>query len=292
MLLPLGAAAAIAGSLGYAFWRKAPLSMTTTIAVIAVFALTLIPGTSGDRDLVGYAHVPGGTDSPPWTLLTSMYFHLDLRHLLFNVMGLLLLAPAFEQRVGPPRFAILYLATGLVATAGFVLLRWGDSFLLLGASGAISGVFGAFARLYPRERVSLWLLFFPLPPTPVIILAFGYVVVSAILGLAGFFANIAWEAHILGLLAGYALARRVAALDLPMPAQRRPAALDLRPLEPLAVREDLRQILERIRAETVPDVRDAWIEEFAAKAPCPQCGRALLFKGRTLLSQCGWRTRL
>ena len=53
MLLPLGAAAAIAGSLGYAFWRKAPLSMTTTIAVIAVFALTLIPGTSGDRDLVG-----------------------------------------------------------------------------------------------------------------------------------------------------------------------------------------------------------------------------------------------
>ena len=145
---------------------------------------------------------------------------------------------------------------------------------------------------YPRERVSLWLLFFPLPPTPVIILAFGYVVVSAILGLAGFFANIAWEAHILGLLAGYALARRVAALDLPMPAQRRPAALDLRPLEPLAVREDLRQILERIRAETVPDVRDAWIEEFAAKAPCPQCGRALLFKGRTLLSQCGWRTRL
>lgn len=291
MLFALAVVASVLGSVVYAFARKALLSLTTAIACIAVFLVLFIASREGSPDILQVVlfNFPGLAVSPPWTFVTTMYVHLDLRHLLFNLLGFILLTPLFEERVGTARFAILYFVTGALASLGFFLVHLNDEFFVYGASGALSGVFGAFARLYPRERVSLWLVFLPIPALPVLVLAVGYVGVSALLGAAGFLGGIAWEAHVIGLLAGFLLAKPVQALNLP---GRSPAVLDLSGLEPLATTPELRGILESMRRETIPDVRDAWLEQFAARAPCPACHQPLSRSRRVLRSPCGWRLRL
>jgi membrane associated rhomboid family serine protease len=291
VLFALAVVASVLGSVVYAFARKALVSLTSAIACIVVFLLLFIPFREASPEILQVVlfNFPGGGPAPPWTFITTMYVHFDLRHLLFNLLGFILLTPLFEERVGTARFAILYFVTGALASLGFFLVHLDDAFLVYGASGALSGVFGAFARLYPRERVSLWLVLLPIPALPVLVLAVGYVGVSALLGAAGFLGGIAWEAHVIGLLAGFLLARPVQALDLP---GRTPASLDLSSLEPLATTPELRGILESLRRETIPEVRDAWLERFAARAVCPECRQPLTCRGRTLRSACGWRLRL
>jgi membrane associated rhomboid family serine protease len=292
VLLLAIAAAAIAGSLAYAFARKAPLSLTTPVALMIVFIagyalLESDPANDADALALGYSHVPGAADSPPTALFTAMYLHLDLRHLLFNVLGMVFLLPVLEERIGTARFALVYLASGVIAAAGYLLVHWGDAFFLLGASGAISGALGAFARLYPHQRVQLLLV--PMPPVPILFLAAGFVAVSALLGAMGVLGNVAWEAHAIGTLAGFLLAKPVERLNL---AVRSPEAIDTEALAPLAVTPHLVRLLGTIRAESVPEVRDAWVDQFLARATCPSCGKPLRRRGRSVRSECGWRLRV
>ena len=293
LLIAAAAVAGIAASFLYAFGRRALLSLTTAIAVIVVFLLQYVDTLLRQGDVLSLAllHLPWPVPytSPPWTVFTSMYLHAGLAHLALNVAGLVLLTPMLEERIGTIRFAVLYVVTGLLATLGFLVLRWDAPFLLLGASGALSGVLGAFARLYPRERLRLWVVFLPLPPLPVFVLAFGFVVLSSLFGLGGVMGAIAWEAHVIGLLAGFVLAPAV----MRLPAKgRQPAPLDPSALEPLAVTPELKDLLETIRRETMPEVRGAWVDRFLARARCPRCSEPISRRGRTLSSPCGWRARL
>lgn len=138
-----------------------------------------------------------------YRLVTSMFLHLDFLHIAFNMITLLIVGPAVEVMLGRARFAALYLLAGL--GGGVVMYLIGPAYeVSAGASGAIFGVMGAYVVLARRERR---------PMAQVVVL----IVVNLVIGFTG---NIAWQAHVGGLLTGGALAL---ALHHGAAARRQPA---------------------------------------------------------------------
>ena len=267
----------IAASTAYSYYRQVNFSIVVCVVCVASFALLLLSaGAAGylaSDTMYQLEFMPRDLTEPGrlYTLLTSMYTHADLFHLLFNVLGVAFIGMAFEQRIGTRPYILLYFLTGLCGTLAFAALNWGDEWVaVVGASGAISGVLGAFARMFPHERMSMMIMFFPLPPMPL------WVIVVAYIGLQVVFLGgnpgIAVEAHIGGLIAGLALAPLVVRLPLHRRVRR---MVSQSALKRLAVTPELKSIMRRIEEEEIPDVRSAWIEHFLSRAKCPQCGARL-----------------
>ena len=103
------------------------------------------------------------TDDPGWsTVITSMFLHGGWLHLLGNMWFLWVFGNNVEDSMGHGRFAAFYLLTGVLGAASQVVLEPTSIVPMVGASGAISGVMGAYIVLYPRVRVHM-LTFFILP---------------------------------------------------------------------------------------------------------------------------------
>lgn len=89
----------------------------------------------------------------PWTPFTYMFVHAGLWHLFFNMLTLYFFGPRVEERLGSQRFILLYLLSGL---GGAALSFLTPTVAIVGASGATFGVFLAFARFWPRDRIYIW----------------------------------------------------------------------------------------------------------------------------------------
>jgi membrane associated rhomboid family serine protease len=90
-----------------------------------------------------------------WRLITALFLHFGALHLLFNLYALYVLGPPLEQALGSVRFVICYLFAGIGSTAGVLLLcviGWSDADQLVGASGCLMGIIGAWAGLLVRHR--------------------------------------------------------------------------------------------------------------------------------------------
>lgn len=90
-----------------------------------------------------------------WRLLTALFLHYGLVHLLFNSFALYVVGPPLELAVGPLRFITCYLIAGIGSSAGVVILRllkFVDADQLVGASGSIMGIVGAWAAFLVRHR--------------------------------------------------------------------------------------------------------------------------------------------
>ncbi|HYT26538.1 MAG TPA: rhomboid family intramembrane serine protease, partial [Actinomycetota bacterium] len=101
---------------------------------------------------------------PFLSVLTAMFLHGGWLHLLGNMLFLYVFGNNVEDRLGHLRFLLFYIACGYVAAYGFALTNPNSSATLVGASGAIAGVLGAYLVLYPRARVTSlvpFLLFLP-----------------------------------------------------------------------------------------------------------------------------------
>lgn len=101
----------------------------------------------------------GGDRIPLVTLLTSMFLHGNLMHIIGNMLFLITFGDAVEEALGHWRFALYYLFWGLVAAATQVFVDPGASAPTLGASGAIGGVLGAYLLLFPASKIEVWVLF-------------------------------------------------------------------------------------------------------------------------------------
>ena len=96
--------------------------------------------------------------APPWlTPLTSMFMHGGWFHLVSNMWFLWLFGRNVEDVMGPARYVLFYLLAGLVAAAAQVFADPASPLPMVGASGAISGVMGAYLILFPTVRVHMWL---------------------------------------------------------------------------------------------------------------------------------------
>jgi membrane associated rhomboid family serine protease len=165
---------------------------------------------------------PADYHKAPWTsAFTSMFLHSGAMHLLGNLVFLFVVGMGVEDRLGRWRFLLSYLAFGLIAVYGFAWTSPGSTVPLIGASGAIAGVMGAYVILNPRGRVVSYV-----PPIIVLRLpvwvVLGYWFILQWLSLGDEESSVAYTAHIYGFSAGVLFAllarragrtRRIAALS-------------------------------------------------------------------------------
>ena len=106
------------------------------------------------------ACAPGASVLPPaLTVLTSMFLHGGLLHVGGNMLYLWIFGDNVEDTLGHSRFVVFYLACGAVAAAAQTALSAGSSVPMIGASGAVSGVLGAYLLLFPRANVLTVIIF-------------------------------------------------------------------------------------------------------------------------------------
>jgi membrane associated rhomboid family serine protease len=145
------------------------------------------------------------------TAFTHMFLHGGWFHLVGNMWFLWVFGDNVEDAMGGFRFAVFYVLCGLAAFAAQMAAGPGSVIPMVGASGAIGGVMGAYARLYPRAPVHLLIIFFFWVDRVVVpaYLMLGYWFVIQVLGgipaLASEAGGVAFWAHVGGFLAGIAL---------------------------------------------------------------------------------------
>jgi len=189
----------------------------TVLAIIAVNVVVFIASLTRDDQLGMLGLTPNSWTSEPWTLLTSMFMHADITHILFNMLSLYFIGRFLCQLVGDKWFFVVYFAGGIIGGFFFILIHpflhpLGKYDPVIGASGAIFAVGGALAVLVPNVKVILFPIPAPVPLWTAIIGTF------LLLTLIAFVSNIAWEAHLggllLGLAVGYYLRRRQRGVSL------------------------------------------------------------------------------
>ncbi|OYT54810.1 MAG: rhomboid family intramembrane serine protease [Candidatus Altiarchaeales archaeon ex4484_2] len=160
---------------------------------ILVFVLTMID----ESFFVLFTLVPKYVLVEPWTLITSMFTHVNFNHLLFNMIGLFFLGSYLERLIGESRFLRVYFLGGLAGGVLAVLTAYAgftDVFRgVVGASGAIFAIAACLAILRPNLRIFL----FPIPfPMPLYIAVFGFMLMMS------FQEGISWAGHLGGLIIG------------------------------------------------------------------------------------------
>jgi len=137
---------------------------------------------------------------PFLSMLTSMFLHGGVGHVLFNMWFLWIFGNNVEEAFGRLRYILMYIVGGVAATMAFVAVNPDSTIPLVGASGAIAAVLGSYAVLFPGHRVLSLLGWFVVPVPAALFLGLWFV---AQFGLGG--TNVAWEAHAGGFAFGFAL---------------------------------------------------------------------------------------
>ena len=154
-------------------------------------------------------------------ILTSMFLHANLLHLGGNVLYLWIFGNNVEKAMGGFRFTLFYLLCGAIAALGYGLFDPRSTVPMIGASGAISGVLGAYLLLYPYARVLIFLPFgifsqvIRLPAFWVLWFWFIFQLMSLTLS-EGQQGGVAWIAHVGGFVAGMALIPVFKHRDVPL----------------------------------------------------------------------------
>ena len=197
-----------------------------TITLIALCALVFfyqasLPPSHAENLVFQYGAIPsllfGHADLPPAvdvglpayiTLLTSMFMHGGWMHLIGNMLYLWIFGDNVEDVMGHARFVVFYVTCGILAALSHAVTDPSSTIPMVGASGAISGVLGAYVLLYPRAHV---LVFMPgvgmtrVAAGVVLGLWFVMQLLSGGMSIGGSGGGVAFFAHIGGFVAGMAL---------------------------------------------------------------------------------------
>ena len=198
--------------------RTAPVVTGLIIAINVLVFLheIMLDDFSRDAFVRAYAMVPRDALAHPSSFVTSMFLHGGWLHLLGNMIFLWIFGDNVEDRLGHLRYLAFYVATGVGAALVQAHLAPDSTIPTIGASGAISGVLGAYAVLFPRARVYTLLpfvfVFFGIVEVPASVylgLWFAMQLVNGAVGLAvpvEASGGVAWWAHIGGFVMGSAVA--------------------------------------------------------------------------------------
>ncbi len=197
------------------------------------------------------ALVPALVPVRPWTPFTYMFLHADFFHLLFNMLGLYFFGPRLEDRIGSKRFFRLYMISGLAGALASIITPHAA---IIGASGAVFGVFVGFARYWPRAQVFIWGIL----PVEARILVILMTVLALLGGIGVGGAGIAHFAHLGGFVGGWLYLRA---------AEARAAATAFRVVAapPVSSRPDVVARWRRIDRAALHPINAAEVERVLSK---------------------------
>jgi membrane associated rhomboid family serine protease len=206
--------------------RKKPALRWATPALFAALWVAFLwaatrPVAAHGNLLLDWGALSGGLSTPQdWMaairdgsalrLFTALFLHADWAHLLGNLVFLLIFGLPAERTMGPWRFLILFLLGGAFSNLAAVLAIGAPDRVIIGASGAVSAVIGAYLALFPRAKLGvvvplgLFLEFVKAPASLLIGIWALLQVIFAYIGPA--FGAVAWSAHIAGFLFGIVFA--------------------------------------------------------------------------------------
>jgi membrane associated rhomboid family serine protease len=181
--------------------RRPPVTMALVGICVAVFVAEIVLGGDFADSLA--LHTEYLSYATAWQLATCIFVHVSAAHLLGNLYFLVSFGALPEARLGPLRFAALFLLSGLAGSVLFLCLNLGEATAAAGASGSVSGLLGFYFLAFPRHRVGVS-LFFKVIRVPALL----YLGLWFILQI-GFFVMdsdpVAYSAHLGGFLTGVAL---------------------------------------------------------------------------------------
>jgi membrane associated rhomboid family serine protease len=203
--------------------RRRPVMTTLLVAAnVGVFIYQLLLMLKGGRAtevwLYRHALVPGRLVESPgdvsqWmTVLTSMFLHGGVAHVLGNCWFLWIFGARVEERFGPFKFLVFYVIAGAAAASAQVLAHPASAVPMIGASGAISGVLGAYFVLLPGAWIVTlvpWIV--PVVPLPAFVFLLVWFAFQTMSGVGVFLrgevagGGVAWWAHAGGFIAGVVL---------------------------------------------------------------------------------------
>ncbi|HEX5625864.1 MAG TPA: rhomboid family intramembrane serine protease [Saprospiraceae bacterium] len=174
--------------------------------IIFLAAMTFM----GDYKYYLYLFYPESPMFRPWQVITHMFMHGNFNHLFFNMLMLFFIGPMMEHDLGMKRFITFYLGCGFGGALLHVISKWvaihyfGQideiSIPVVGASGAINGLFVGLAYLYPNLPMSFLFIPIPIKAKYMAMFALGG---DLIWGLTGYHTGVAHFAHLGGALFGF-----------------------------------------------------------------------------------------
>ncbi|HEY6300710.1 MAG TPA: rhomboid family intramembrane serine protease [Candidatus Binatus sp.] len=207
--------------------RLTPVNVALIAVNLAVFVYELSLGARVAAFVEKFALVPTAvtqaftigthrnlaTLAPLMTTVTSMFVHGGFWHIAGNMLYLFIFGAAVEYRMGAARYLIFYCAAGIAAALATVWIAPESSVPVIGASGAIAGVLGAYFILYPRGRILTILpifVFIQFIEIPAVIYLFVWFAAQLYAGVeqsgrAAAMGGVAWWAHVGGFMFGIAL---------------------------------------------------------------------------------------
>lgn len=168
---------------------------TLQLLCIKVFGIDLRENLGMSTDIVV-------TIKQPWRIFTYMFLHstADIFHYIFNMLWLWWMGRPVEERIGPRSFLTVYLGAGLIGALINIILSFAaDPVNVIGASGAVFGIMVAFAMLFPKTPIMLFLL----PPIEARFIVAGLIAIDIIFLNSG--GQVARLVHLGGALGGYLL---------------------------------------------------------------------------------------
>ncbi|HXJ80566.1 MAG TPA: rhomboid family intramembrane serine protease [Candidatus Methylomirabilis sp.] len=160
--------------------------------------------------LTGSCQFAGELPSPVFTIFSSMFLHGSFFHIAGNMLYLWIFGNNVEETLGHGRFILFYLSSGVAAAGTQTMVEPSAHVPMIGASGAISGVLGAYLLLFPHANVLTLVIFgffWRVVSIPALLVLGFWMVVQIVSGLGSLGAGggVAWFAHIGGFVAGMAL---------------------------------------------------------------------------------------
>ena len=286
-----GAFALIAVGLSVTYYcirNRFMVSQSLVFINFAIFAswwiLYLISPNHGVQAFVDLGFKSEYLDSPQirlFTIFTAMFMHAGSMHILMNMLVLILLGVPFEERIGSKSFLKIYLISGflgsLITGSISVWEQSGLSTLNIGASGAVFGIMGGFALLYPRDEIPMLLGPIFMHRVPVLLATIVFVAMETLYVGMNTQDGIGHGTHMASFVAGVLLAPRLLSQEV---RTTNGFNFDYNALEQLSSTTgkgtyEIKMIKEADEKELV----DAWVSKFWELQECPSCSGKVLETG-------------
>ena len=220
------------------------------------------------------------------TLISAMFMHGGPMHLLMNMLILILLGVPFEDRIGSRAFLRIYLISGIIGSlvTGSISV-WNETGLEtinIGASGAVFGIMGGFALLYPRDEIPMLLGPIFMHRVPVLLATLVFIGMETLYVGLGTEDGIGHGTHMASFIAGVFLApyftSKKEVVTKPEIGLERLVKLS-------GITQKGNYELQMIKDSDEPELVDAWLDKFWELQECPDCGEPVNMQG--VCSDCG-----